>query len=364
MSRLPFWITLKRSLDALKQKRQINLFDITIFLRQLATLISAGIPIIQCCDILEKSQEKIALRLLIYALKREILSGKNLFHSLQHHPHHFDPFTCELIQIGEHTGKLDVMLTTVALHQEKNLTFKKRIKRALFYPCMITITALLITISMFLFIVPRFADLFHDSQDKLPALTLWIFYFSARLKEQIVTFLIGITVFTLFLFHSKHAIIIKKYFWKILLSLPLIKQCIHKIALTRFARNLAITLTAGIPILDALKLTANAWSNPEFINMTATLRHKISAGLQLHHAMETLSYFPLLMIQMVKIGEESGKLEHMLNKIADFIESDIDQLLSHCNQLLEPLIMIVLGALIGGLVIGMYLPIFKLGNVL
>jgi type IV pilus assembly protein PilC len=348
----------------MKQHRHITLFDICVFLRQFATLMAAGIPIIQSCEILEKSQEKIALRLLIYSIKREILSGKNLFYSMQQCPRYFNALTCQLVRIGEQTGKLDTMLIMIANHQEKNMAFKKRVQQALFYPCIIMITALIVTLGMFLFVIPHFATLFHDMEEKLPLLTLWIFYLSAKLKQYlwlggVLTFL-----FILAIYHGQHQPHVKRYLQQLTAKLPLIKECLRKILLARFARQLAIAFAAGIPITEALTLAGNAHDNSEFTQTIVQLRNHINAGLPLHHAMEGLAYFPAFMTQMIKIGEESGMLEPMLSKTADFFESDIDQLVSRFHQLLEPLIMIVLGVLIGGLIIGMYLPIFKLGNIL
>lgn len=352
---------LKNRIQHLKQKRQISRFDITVFLRQFATLITAGIPITQCCEILEKSQEKTTLRLLIYSIKREILAGKSLFYSMQCHPIFFDDFTCQLIRIGEETGKLDSTLLHIAKHQEKNLELRKQIKQALFYPCTITMTSILITFGMFLFVIPRFNELFQDMHSKLPQLTIWIFYLSSQLKQYCTIVLIVICLLISVSFYHKDKRY-GRYFYHFALKIPFLKNCLRKIILANFARNLALTFAAGMPITEALKLAGSASDHIEFANIVAKLHGKISAGLQLHHGMAAFPYFPALMVQMIKIGEESGMLEHMLTKIADFLESDIDNLINHFSKLLEPLIMVVLGVLIGGLIIGMYLPIFKLGS--
>lgn len=348
----------------LKQNRRINFFDIAVFFRQFATLLAAGIPILQCCEMLEKSQVKTSLRLLIYAIKRELLSGKDLYSSLRIHDRYFTEITCQLIKIGEHTGKLDLILNMIAEDYEKQLAFKKRIYQALFYPCIISITALIVTLSMFLFVVPRFAELFSGTHIQLPALTRWIFFLSALL-EQHVYILFSPIIFIAILFLPQHG----SRQWKQNISqqltqLPVIKPLRQKIILAKFARNLAMTFSAGIPIIDALKLTMQADTHAEFTHTVIKLRGKINSGMHLHQAMQSLSYFPDLMIQMVKIGEESGLLDHLLLKVAGFFESDVDDLLNQSTRLLEPLIMLVLGVLIGGLVIGMYLPIFKLGSVL
>jgi len=341
--------------------RRIRSFDIVVFLRQFATLIAAGIPMLRSCDILEKSQEKIAMRLLIYSIKREIGAGKHLFTSFERHPLYFDHLTCQLIRIGEHTGKLDSMLLAVATQQENSLAFKRNIQRILFYPCILLITALFIICSLFIFVIPKFAELFSDKLDNLPVLTIWLFHLSFYFREYFFIG-IGILLLSFIIFLNKKSAI--RSFLQKLNNLPILKQYKQKISLARFARHLAITFTAGIPIIQALKLTENNNAHMTFNELIPKLRHKIQGGLALHQAMQLFPYFPLLMVQMIKIGEESGTLERMLSKIADFLEAEVAQFVSQLSQLLEPLIILVLGVLIGGLVIGMYLPIFKLGSAL
>jgi type IV pilus assembly protein PilC len=347
-----------------KQNRKITSFDVSIFLRQLATLISAGIPIIKSFEILEKSQLKISFRLLIFSIKREILSGKDLFSSLHQHQRYFDELTCQLIKIGEHTGKLETILLMIADTKEKNLMLKKRVSYALLYPCIITITAVLVTLSMLIFVIPQFAILFSDTHIQLPTLTRCIFFLSLQIQHHwIMLFsplLLSLCIFMPVTWFDK----LKKYLSDHIIKLPLIHPFLLKITLARFARTLAMTFAAGMPITSALKLLMHAGHPREFTYLIVKLHSNITSGLQLHQAMGALPYFPDLMTQMVKIGEESGMLDQLLNKVASFFEADIDQTINHFSQLLEPLIMLMLGVLIGGLVIGMYLPIFKLGNVL
>lgn len=356
-------MSFKSLLSWFKQKRNITSSDMMIFWRQFATLFAAHIPLIQVCDILEKSQTKVQFRTLIQTIKRELLSGKNLFHSLYPHKRYFDELSCQLIRIGEHTGRLDFILCTIANHQEQQLAFKRKIKQALFYPCMIIIIALLLTFFMLIFIIPRFADLFDNANAKLPLLTVWIFFLSAQLNQHLFLLLISmlsISVVFYFLFTTY----CKKAFQPIVTQLPFIYPCIQKILLARFARNLAITFNAGIPIKEALRLSGSHFSHHQFNQLIAILINKVNAGMPLHHAMTILTEFPVMMIQMIKIGEETGLIDQMLGKIADFFESEIDLFLSQLGLILEPLIMLLLGVLIGGLVIGMYLPIFNLGSAL
>lgn len=350
--------------ERLKQNRRITSFDITILFRQLATLIAAGVPIIKSCEILEKSQAKTTLRLLIFSIKREILSGKDLFSSLHQHPRYFDELTCQLIKIGEHTGKLETVLLMIAENKEKNLMLKKRVTHALLYPCIITITAMLVTLSMLIFVIPQFAILFSETHIKLPALTRCIFFLSLQVQHHWLLLFSPLLLSLCFFMPSTWFDKLKSDLSRHIIKLPLIHSFVLHIALARFARTLAMTFAAGMPITNALKLIMHAGHPLEFTDLIVKLHSNITSGLQLHQAMGALPYFPDLMIQMVKIGEESGMLDQLLNKVASFFEADIDHTIHHFSQLLEPLIMLMQGVLIGGLVVGMYLPIFKLGNVL
>jgi type IV pilus assembly protein PilC len=336
--------------------------DLTLFFRQFATLITANIPIIQCCDILETSQEKLAMRLLIQQIKRDLFSGKALSLILCQHPRYFNEFICQLIRIGEQTGKLDVMLLTIADHFEKNLALNRKIKQALFYPSIILLTGFLLVICMFIFVIPLFADMFQQANTSLPALTQLLFYLSAHMMPFFMSLLMMTACIAVFIKYKKGTIF--HLLLKPVKSLPLINNCYEKIILARFTRNLAITFDAGIPIIDALRLTANISQQSRFTSTIHQVINNVTTGIQLHRALALHVIFPPFMIQMIKIGEQSGMLVAMLEKITAFLEADIEQLISRLTQLLEPLIMIVLGALIGGLVVGMYLPIFKLGSTL
>lgn len=361
MQKLIFFKSLR---TLIKQKRPITDFDIMLFLQQLAALINAGIPLVKIFEILEKIQVNINLRLLIYAIKKEILTGKDLHSSLRSYSHYFDEITCQLVKIGEHTGRIESIIHMITKNQEKNFLLKKQIKQALFYPCIIVTIAMLVTTSMFIFIIPRFAELFSHTNIVLPQFTLWLFYFSAQLSNHLYILLLPIFFCSLLFMPNKFSLYLKNSIKHRFGKLPFIYQYRQKIIFARFSRTLAMTFAAGLPIREALKLTGQTSTDLSFISAVTKLRNKVNSGLQLHQAMQTLSYFPDLMIQMVRVGEESGRLEHLLHKIADFFESDITHLIDRFSQLLEPLIMLLLGVLIGGLLIGMYLPIFKLGSVL
>lgn len=349
----------------LKQTSQINRLDILIFLRQFATLISAGIPIIQSCDILLRMQAKTALLHLIYSIRQHIASGKTLSYSINLNKKYFDPLACQLIKIGEHTGKLDDMLNLLTRYYEKKVALSKKIQQLLFYPLMVMIISLWIIYGLLLFVIPHFAYLFQETYDQLPLLTRLIFHCSLYCQHIITIFFLIIHILFILLitspsFRRKVIRFIKHYST----PLPFIRNLLSKIIFARFTRQLALMLTAGIPITQALKLVSTLETHTRYVSAITLLRSQLHSGQTLYQALKTTAYFPEIMIQMIKVGEETGKLDYMLDKTADFFESDMDYLASKLSKLIEPLIMLFLGALIGGIVIGMYLPIFKLGTIL
>ncbi len=343
-----------------KINKKITSIDITLFFRQLATLISASIPIVQACHILANNQEKILLKSLINTLKEELTAGKGFVSGLRKHPRHFDELTCQLIQTGEYTGTLEIMLNRIAQHKEKILTLKNKIIQALFYPTIIVLVAIIVTMTMLIFVVPRFEEIFQTMQGKLPAFTQLVVAISTFFRHDAWLLAIPMTGISLLIYYFKKIDALDR----LILKFPLVGNFLQKIYIARFARNLAITFAAGVPITDALKIIAHACGNHEYAIAILKLQTQIATGQQLHMAMQASSLFPLIAVQMVQVGEESGMLENMLNKIAELYESDIDHLIINLSYLLEPLIMIILGVLIGGLVIAMYLPIFKLGTVI
>lgn len=341
----------------LKNKRASSQ-ALTVFFRQFATLVNAGIPLVQVCSLLEKSQKSFFYELMTF-IKKEILAGRTLAYCLQQFPQYFNHFICQLVHIGEQTGKLERILSTIAEHQEKELLFKKQLRQALFYPCIILSTALIITFLMFLFVIPKFAILFADMQSQLPLLTTIIFHLAEILQRFIWVLVLFVMLFFILSFYAKKKIVFIAY----LMKLPLLRLHFNKIILVHFARNLALTFNSGMALTEALNISAKVTGNIEFIRIINEVCTKIRSGLPLYYGMNLFPIFPALMVQMIKIGEESGQLNFMLNKTADFFEADVQQSIKYFTQLLEPLIMLVLGVLIGGLILGMYLPIFKLGSV-
>jgi type IV pilus assembly protein PilC len=345
-------------------QKNISLLDIVLFFRQFATLITAGVPIAQSCQILANNQEKIILQRILHSLKNSLESGKGLSTALRQYPNYFDALTCQLIQIGEQTGTLDQILLRIAHHKEKKLALNHRIKQILFYPLCTLLITLIVSGIMLFWIVPRFAELFQPMHDKLPWITRQIFFISSVLREHAWLMLIPILGLFLFFYYLKQSKKFRQTLDRFILKLPFIGQLLKKIMLARFSHTLTITLSAGMPILDILKMLVNLSHHHDHTKAMIKLQTEIARGQQLHSAMHTSSFFPAMMIQMVRVGEESGKLENMLEKMATLYETDADQLIARLSQLLEPLIMVILGVLIGGLVIAMYLPIFKLGTAL
>lgn len=331
--------------------------DLAIFFRQFATLMASGIPLIESMTILESSQQNIRLTQLIYHIKIHLLSGQTLFQAFQQQQRYFDNLTCQLIHIGEHTGNLDFMLNTIATHKEKQLALIAKIRHALFYPLFILSLACCIALGMFIFIIPRFADLFQHANLPLPFLTACLFKSALHLQQVGLYYLAIIMAIIFYLLRSQNNN------WKDYLRNKMYQnRYAQKFILANFARQLACAFSAGIPILDAITLIAKTTDIPEFAALLYQLSQQLQSGLYLHVALASHLYFPPYMSHMLKIGEETGCLDQMLHKIADHYSDEIERISQRCHQLLEPLIMLVLGVLIGGLVIGMYLPIFNLGS--
>lgn len=343
---------------------KITEFDITLLLRQLSTLITANIPIVQCCHILSSSQEKASLCQLILTIKHEIEAGKSLTTGLRKFPSYFDEMICNTLHAGEQTGTLETMLKRVADYKEKTLRLKNQITQAIFYPALIFITAIVVSFIMLIFVVPRFAELFQSMHGELPAFTLMVLNISQLLREYYWMGCLPILGFAISKYYLKTSKQWQQQYDHIILKIPILSNIIKKIILIRFARSLAVTFAAGTSITESLITVAYICGNHRYGRAVFALKNQVLAGQQLHKAMQLSSLFSPMSVQMVKIGEESGTLPYMLEKIADLYAADLDYLISNLTHLLEPLIMIILGVLIGGLVISMYLPIFKLGTII
>lgn len=346
-----------------KKNKRITSGDITLFSRQLATMIESGIPLVQSFDIVAKGQENKRLRDLIDDIKHDVETGLTLAETLQKHPAYFNELFCNLVDAGEKSGSLDLMLNKIATYKEKIETIKKKIKKALTYPMAVIIVAFIVTAGLLIFVVPQFEALFKGFGADLPAMTKAIVHLS-KLFQSYWYLMIGTLCTTIYAFSyaQKHAPNFAQNIDRLLLKIPIVGSIIEKAAIARFARTLSITFAAGLPLVDALKSVAGATGNIIYSKATERIKDEVSTGQQMNKAMENTRLFPNMVTQMVAIGEESGALEKMLGKVADFYEEDVDNSVDSLSSLFEPLIMSLLGILVGGLVVAMYLPIFKLGS--
>lgn len=345
-------------------QKNISSLDIILFFRQLSTLIYAGISISTALQIMGQNSEHVRLLKMTSSIKEDIAAGNGLAHAMLKFPAYFDAMTCQLILAGEKSGTLDSMLEQISYHKERLYSLKNKIKQALFYPIFILLVAILVTVIMLIFVVPRFTDLFQNMHAELPKFTLYVIHLANFLKKDWPGIFILLIAASGGLYFGKRDTRVKLFLDSCLLKLPIIGTSLQKFILSRWARSLTTLFGAGIPMTEALKILVNSTGNLLYKNAIDRLYLDIFAGKQMHFAMQNGKLFPPMMIQLIEIGEESGSLEKMLTKIADFYESDLDHLMGHLSRLLEPLIMIILGVVIGGLVIAMYLPIFKLGAVI
>lgn len=346
-----------------KKNKKITAGDITIFSRQLATMIESGIPLVTSFDIVAKGQTNNRLRTLIETIKSDIETGLTLSESLIKHPAYFNELFCNLVDAGEKSGSLDTMLDKVATYKEKIETIKKKIKKALTYPIAVMVVALIVTAGLLIFVVPQFESLFKGFGADLPALTQAVVNMSKFFQAYwyLIFGSLGAALYA-FIYAKNHSLNFAQSIDRSLLKFPVIGPILEKAAIARFTRTLSITFAAGLPLVEALKSVAGATGNIIYAKATDRIRDEVSTGQQMNAAMENTHLFPNMVIQMVAIGEESGALEKMLSKVADFYEEEVDNAVDALSSLLEPIIMSILGILVGGLVIAMYLPIFKLGQ--
>jgi len=344
--------------------KKITPKDITVFSRQLATMMSAGVPLVQSFEIVGRGHENRNMQDMIMDIKGHVEAGGTLNEALARHPKHFDELFRNLVEAGEHAGILESILHKVATYLEKTEALKSKIKGALFYPIAVIVVAFVITAILMIFVIPMFQELFQGFGADLPALTLLVINVSQIFQTWWWAIFGGIGggVFAL-LYAKKNSIAVAHAFDRISLKIPVIGQILEKSAIARFARTLSTMFAAGTPLVEAMSSVAGACGNIVYYDATMKMRDEIATGTQLQAAMRTSDLFPNMVIQMVAIGEESGALDEMLGKVADWYEQEVDDAVEALTSLLEPLIMAVLGVLIGGLVIAMYLPIFKMGQV-
>jgi type IV pilus assembly protein PilC len=364
----------RQSIVPVKIKKQQNLFrtggsvtplDIAMFSRQLATMLAAGIPLVQAFEIVGVGHEKPAMQKLILDIKLNIEGGSSLHESLAKHPLYFDDLYVNLVEAGEQAGALESLLDKVATYKEKTEALKKKIKKALFYPAAVLAVAVIVTLILLLFVIPQFEALFKGFGADLPAFTRIVIEMSRFVQHQgwwMGTIFAGGVV--TFIYFKKRSRAMRHVLDRMMLKLPVVGPILVKAAIARYARTLATMFSAGVPLVEAMESVAGATGNIVYEQAVMRMRDEVSTGQRLQRAMENTGLFPNMVVQMIAVGEESGSLDEMAAKVADFYELEVDSAVDALSSLLEPLIMAILGVLVGGLVIAMYLPIFKLGAVI
>ena len=338
--------------------------DIAVFSRQLATMMTAGVPLVQAFEIIGRGHEKPAMQDLIMSVKTDVESGTSLANSLGKHPKYFDDLFVNLVDAGEQSGALETLLDKIATYKEKTEELKGKVKKALFYPTAVLVVAFVVSGILLLFVVPQFQELFQGFGADLPAFTQMVINLSEFMQKYwwLVLLGIGVAVFA-FINGKQRSATFRRNLDKASLKIPVVGSILEKSAIARFARTLATMFAAGVPLVEAMESVAGATGNAIFQEATLRMKDEVSTGTQLQQSMRSTGLFPNMVVQMVAIGEESGSLDEMLGKVADFYEQEVDNLVDGLSSLLEPLIMAILGVVVGGLVIAMYLPIFKLGAV-
>jgi len=339
--------------------------DVTLFTRQLATMMKAGVPLLQAFDIVGKGHSNPAVSRLLMEIRTEVETGSSLAAAFRKHPLYFDALFCNLVGAGEQAGILETLLDRLATYKEKILAIKSKIKSALFYPIAIVVVAFIITAVIMIFVVPAFKDLFSSFGADLPAPTLVVMAISDAFVSYwyIIFGAIGLTIYGVSQLF-KRSVAFQIAFDRYILKIPVFGDLIRKSTIARWTRTLSTMFAAGVPLVEALDSVGGASGNYVYVMATKQIQNEVSTGTSLTAAMQNANVFPPMVTQMVSIGEESGALDSMLGKVADFFEAEVDDAVDALSSLMEPLIMAVLGVLIGGLVIAMYLPIFKMGQVI
>lgn len=354
----------KKSVSLFGKGKKIKPLDIALFTRQLATMMSAGVPLLQAFDIIGEGFDNPNMRKMVDDIKQDVAAGNSLANSLRKQPQYFDDLYCNLVDAGEQSGALETLLDRVATYKEKTEALKKKIKKAMTYPAAVIVVALIVSSILLIKVVPQFQSVFEGFGAQLPAFTLMVIAISEVLQEWWLLVLGGIFVLAFVLRHFyKKSEKFRDAVDRGLLKIPLVGSILYKSAIARYARTLATTFAAGVPLVDALDSVAGATGNVVFRNAVEKIKDDVSTGMQLNFSMRTTGVFSSMAIQMTAIGEESGSLDEMLSKVATFYEDEVDNMVDNLTTLMEPMIMAVLGVLVGGLIIAMYLPIFQLGNV-
>jgi type IV pilus assembly protein PilC len=345
-------------------KKKILPKDIAIFSRQLATMMSAGVPLVQSFEIVGRGHENPSMQDLILNIKSDVEGGSTLAEALAKHPLYFDELFCNLVHAGEQGGVLEGLLHKIAEYKEKTESIKAKIKKAMTYPAAVIVVAFVVTTILLIFVVPQFEQVFKGFGADLPAFTQMVVDLSRFLQESWYIMLGAVVAVVYILMQLKQrSRAFNRLLDRLILQIPVIGVIMNKAAISRFARTLATMSAAGMPLVEALQSVAGATGNIVYSTAVLRIRDDVSTGTQLQTAMRQVNLFPNMVVQMVAIGEEAGSLDTMLSKVADFYEEEVDNAVDSLSSLIEPMIMAILGVVVGGLVVAMYLPIFKMGSV-
>ncbi|OBY88676.1 type II secretion system protein F [Pseudomonas sp. AU11447] len=354
----------KKGLSLLSAGKKIKPMDIALFTRQMATMMGSGVPLLQSFDIIGEGFDNPNMRKLVDEIKQEVASGNSLANSLRKKPQHFDDLYCNLVDAGEQSGALESLLDRVATYKEKTESLKAKIRKAMTYPIAVVIVALIVSAILLIKVVPQFQSVFSSFGAELPAFTQMVIGISEVMQKWWFVILIAMFVIAFALREAhRRSEKFRDAVDRGVLKLPIVGDILYKSAVARYARTLATTFAAGVPLVEALDSVSGATGNVVFRTAVNKIKQDVSSGTQLNFSMRTTGVFPSMAIQMAAIGEESGSLDAMLDKVASYYEEEVDNAVDNLTTLMEPMIMAVLGVLVGGLIIAMYLPIFQLGNV-
>ncbi|MDX1267573.1 MAG: type II secretion system F family protein [Oceanisphaera sp.] len=354
----------KRESFLAQRKNVIKPMDIAVITRQVATMLGAGVPLVQTLQIISRSAQKSSIRELTGVIAADVEGGTPLSEALKKFPRQFDDLYCDLVHSGEQTGALDHIFDQIAIYREKAEALKSKIKKALFYPAMVILVAIVVTSILLLFVIPQFEEIFAGFGATLPIFTQMVIMLSRWMQHYWLYMLTaGMVAVFAYVRAWRHSQKVRDATDRFVLRLPVVGDILHKAALARFSRTLATTFSAGIPLVEGLVSAAGASGNVVYRQAVMMVRAEVMAGMQMNLALRSTQLFPDMVVQMVMIGEESGAIDDMMNKVAVIYEREVDDAVDGLTSLIEPLIMVVLGILVGGLVIAMYLPIFDLGNV-
>ena len=347
------------------RKKAIKSKELSVFSRQLATMVSSGVPLVQAFEIIGKGHENPSMQDMLLAIKTDLENGSSLSQSMRKHPRQFDDLFCNLIRAGEQAGILETLLNKIAVYKEKTEIIKSKIKKAMYYPVGVLVVALLVLVVMLLKVVPEFQKMFSGMGAELPLPTQIVVNMSEFMQANwmLVFSLLGIGIFVLIKAKQKSKAF--NIFWdRTVLQIPVLGKILQKSIIARYSRTLGTMFTAGVPLVEALDSVAGASGNLVYAAAIQKIREDVATGQQLQLAMQQSKLFPNMAVQMVAIGEETGALDSMLSKVADFYEQEVDDAVDGLSSLMEPIIIVVIGGLIGGLVLAMYMPVFQIGNAL